>query len=72
MLDTVVISGEDVCCGVVFVNVYLDHLKLCVVCIHGRMYVCCKECYVVTNERNEPTPDLCNLLVLTVVELCLG
>ena len=23
------------------VNVYLDHLKLCVVCIDGRMYVCC-------------------------------
>ena len=23
------------------VNVYLDHLKLCVVCIVGRRYVCC-------------------------------
>ena len=23
------------------VNVYLDHLKLCVVCIDGRRYVCC-------------------------------
>ena len=22
-------------------NMYLDHLKLCVVCINGRMYVCC-------------------------------
>ena len=32
------------------VNVYLDHLKFCVVCIHGRMYVCCSECYVVPND----------------------
>ena len=23
------------------VNVYLDHLKFCVVCINGRRYVCC-------------------------------
>ena len=23
------------------VNVYLDHLKFCVVCINCRMYVCC-------------------------------
>ena len=32
------------------VNVYLDHLKLCVVCINGRRYVCCSECNVVSNE----------------------
>ena len=31
------------------VNVYLDHLKLCVVCINGRRYVCCGEFYVVSN-----------------------
>ena len=31
------------------VNVYLDHLKFCIVCINGRRYVCCSEC-------NEPTP----------------
>ena len=39
----------DVCYYHVFsvVNVYLDHLKLCVVRIYGRMYVCCSECYVV-------------------------
>ena len=126
VLDTVVISGEDVCCSVVFctlvsvvvysvmwsellmtsaircplwssayecqrvecaftspvriecgmfvmycleevyinvyncdlfsvVNVYLDHLKLCVVCINGRRYVCCSEYNVVSNECNEPT-----------------
>ena len=33
----------DVCKCEVFsvVYVYLDHLKFCVVCIYGRMYVCC-------------------------------
>ena len=39
----------------VIVNVYLDHLKFCVVCINGLMYVCCGECYVVSNECDEPT-----------------
>ena len=37
------------------VNVYLDHLHFCVVCIAGRMYVCCSECNVVSNECNEHT-----------------
>ena len=32
---------------------YLDHLKFCVVCIDGRRYGCCNECYVVSNECNE-------------------
>ena len=35
-------------------NVYLDHLKFCVVCINGRRYVCCTEYNVVSNECNEP------------------
>ena len=35
------------------VNMYLDHLKFYVVCINGRRYVCCSECYVVYNECNE-------------------
>ena len=39
-------------------NVYLDHLKLCVVCIDGRRYVCCSECNVFSNECNEPTSFL--------------
>ena len=39
------------------VNVYLDQLKLCVVCIDGRRYVCCSECNV-SNECNEPTSCL--------------
>ena len=40
------------------VNVYLDHLKFCVVCINGLRYVCCGECYVVSNECDEPTSCL--------------
>ena len=32
----------------VLVNVYIDHLKFCVVCIDGRRYVCCSECNVVS------------------------
>ena len=47
----------DVCYCDMFsvVNVYLDYLKFCVVCTDGRMYVCCGECYVVSNECDEPT-----------------
>ena len=45
-------------CLVRVVNVYLDHLKFCVVCINGRRYVCCRECIVVSNECDEPTPCL--------------
>ena len=37
------------------VNVYLDYLKFCVVCINGRRYVCCSEYSVVSNEWNEST-----------------
>ena len=37
-------------CGFSVVNVYLDHLKFCVVCINGRRYVCCSECNVVSDE----------------------
>ena len=40
------------------VNVYHDHLKFCVVCKNGRMYVCCSEYYVVSNECDEPTSCL--------------
>ena len=47
----------DVCYCDMFsvINVYLDHLKLCIVCINGRRYVCCGECYVVSDECDEPT-----------------
>ena len=40
------------------VNLYLDNLKFCVVCINGRGYVCCSECDVVSIECNEPTSSL--------------
>ena len=36
-------------------NVYLDHVMVCVVCINGRRYVCCSECNVVSNGCNELT-----------------
>ena len=50
----------DVCYCDMFnvVNVYLDHLKFCVVCINSLRYVCCSECDVVSNERDEPTSCL--------------
>ena len=50
----------DVCYCDMFsvVNVYLDHLKFCVVCINSRSYVCCSECDVVSNECNESTSCL--------------
>ena len=50
----------DVCYCDMFsvVNVYLDHLKFCVVCINSRRYVCCSEYDVVSNECNEPTSCL--------------
>ena len=38
------------------VNVYLDHLKFCGVCIDGRRNVRCSECNVVSNGCDEPTP----------------
>ena len=50
-------------------NVYLDHLKLCVVCIDGRRYVCCSECNVVMSVMSPP-PAMCYLSARTVVTLC--
>ena len=52
--------GYKTCnCGMFsVVNVNLDHLKFCVVCIDGRRYVCCSECNAVSNEYNEPTSFL--------------
>ena len=47
----------DVCYCDMFsvVNVYIDNLKFCIVCINSRRYVCCSKCNVVSNECNEPT-----------------
>ena len=39
------------------VNIYLDQLKLCVVCIDGRRYVCCSECTDVSYECDEQFID---------------
>ena len=41
------------------INVYLEHLQFCVVCINGQMCVYCSECNVVSNECNKPT--LCHV-----------
>ena len=48
----------DVCNCDMFnvVNMYLDYLKYCVVCINGRRYACSGECYVVSDESDEPPP----------------
>ena len=51
------------------VNVYLDHLKLCVVCVNSRRYVCCGECYVVSNECDEPTSCLVQPIVAHCYEV---
>ena len=47
------------------VNVYLDHLKVCVVCINGRRYVCYGECY----ECDEPTSCLVQHIVAHCCEV---
>ena len=49
------------------VNVYLDHLKYCVVCINSRRYVCCSECNVVLNECNDPTSCLVQHIKIDVI-----
>ena len=44
----------DVCNWDLFsvVNVYIDHMKVCAVCINGRRYVCCSEYTIVSNPCN--------------------
>ena len=51
------------------VNVYLDHLKFCVVCINGRWYVVVNVMLSLMSVMSPP-PALCNLSVRTVVKLC--
>ena len=48
----------NVCDMFSVVNVYLDHLKFCVVCIYDRRVVCCSEYNVLSDECNEPTSCL--------------
>ena len=59
----------DVCYCDMFsvVNVYIDNMKFCAVCINSRKYVCCSECHVVSNDCNEPT----SCLQRTAVKLCI-
>ena len=57
----------DICYCVVYL--YLDHLKFCVVCINGRRYVCCGECYVVSNYCDEPTSCLVQPIVAHCCEV---
>ena len=47
------------------INVYLDHLKFCVVCNNGRRYVMLSLMSVMS-----PPHALCNLSLRTVVKLC--
>ena len=64
----------NVCNSDVFnvVNIYLDHLKFYVVCIYGRRYVCCSECYVFPTEFGDPASYLVVFCIFryAVVKLC--
>ena len=63
----------DVCYCDMFsvVNMYLDHLKFCVVCINSRRYVCCNKCNVSLMSVMSQPPALCNSSVRTSVKLCI-
>ena len=52
-------------------NMYLDHLKFCVVCIIGRRYVVIVNVMLSLVSEMNPPPDWCNLSVRTVVKLCI-
>ena len=60
----------DVCNCDVFsvVNVYLDHLKLCVVIVKGVSVVA--NVMLSLTSVMSPPPDLCNLSVRTAAKLC--
>ena len=51
------------------VIMYLDHLKFCVVCVYGPRYVCCGECYVVSNECDEPASYFVQPIVVHYCEV---
>ena len=53
------------------VNVYLDHLKLCVVCINSRRYVSVVNVMLSLMIVMSPPPALCNISVRTAVRLCM-
>ena len=56
------VCDSDVCS---VVNMYLDHLELCVVCINRRRYAMLSLISVMS-----PPHALCNLSVRTVINLC--
>ena len=41
---------------VICLVVLMCNFTICGLCVNGRKYVCCRECNVVPNECNEPTP----------------
>ena len=51
-------------------NVYLDHLKFCVVCFNSRWYVGCSDVMLSLKSVMSSPPALFNLSVRTVVKLC--
>ena len=53
------------------VNVYLDHLKLYVVCINSRRYVCCSECMLSLMSVMSPLLSCATYRVRTDVKLCI-
>ena len=61
----------DVCyCDMFSVgNVYLDHLKFCVVCINGRRYVVVNVMLSLMSVMSPP-PALYNLSLRTAMKLC--
>ena len=52
------------------VNMYLDHLKFCVVCINGQCMSVVLNVILSLTSAMSPTLVLCDLLVATVVKLC--
>ena len=63
----------DVCYCDMFsvVNVFLDHLKLCVVCINIRMNVFVVNVRLSLMSVMSPPPALCNLSECTALRLCI-
>ena len=61
----------DVCYCDMFsvVNVYLDHLKLCVLIVEGMSVIV--NVMLSLMSVMSPPPDLCNLSVRTAVKLCI-
>ena len=61
----------DVCYCDMFsvLNVYFDHFKFWVARINGRRYVCCGECYIVSNQCDEPNSYIVHPIVAHCCEV---